>query len=183
MSLERHSARLRLNTRMISTGRTGFAVFAVGALLGMGGCGDQDSGTDGGAGGSSCYGSGGQTSTREETESSEVSQQCQDEGMTALPYAVQGPGPEPDTVRMVYASGGSITPCAARLEGDTLVLLVLDPQISTMDLRPHCAQVNLSAAGIDSVEDGTSVEDLPEQDRRNLENSLGGECEPVPIID
>ncbi len=169
--------------RMISTGPVGFAVFAVGALLLMTGCGDEDGGSDGGPGGSGGYGSGGQTSSTQETEPAEVSQQCQDEGVTEVPYAVQGPGPEPDTVRMVYASGGSITPCAARLEEGKLVLLVLDPQISTMDLRPHCAQVNLSAAGIESVEDGTSAEDMPEQDRRNLEDSLQGECEPVPIID
>jgi hypothetical protein len=163
--------------RMISSRRIGLAVFAVSALLAVGGCGSDDD--EGGSASTAA----GESGTTEATGSADVSKQCKDEGMAEMPYAVQGPGVEPDTVRMAYASGGSITPCAARLQGDKLVLLVLDPQISTMDLVPHCAQVNLSAAGITEVGDGTSSEEMPEADRRNLEDALEGECEPVPIID
>jgi hypothetical protein len=157
--------------------RIGFAVFAVGVSLAMGGCGSDD---DEGGGDATADDESG---TTEATGSADLSKQCEGEGMARMPYAVQGPGVEPNTVRMAYASGGSITPCAARLQGDRLVSMVLDPKISTMDLVPHCAQVNLSAAGITEVGDGTSSEEMPEADRRPLEAALGGECEPVPIID
>jgi phosphatidylethanolamine-binding protein (PEBP) family uncharacterized protein len=168
---------------MISTRRIGFAVFAVGTLLVVGGCGDEDDGGDAGSG-SSGYGSGGVTTTTEASESAEISRACQDEGMVEQPYGAQAYGPDGATVRMAYASGGSITPCAARLEGSTLVLLVLDPDVSTMDLRTHCAEVDLEGTDVTGVDDGTSGEQQVDADKRALEDALeGNECVPVPIVE
>jgi hypothetical protein len=169
--------------RMTFTGRVKFAVFAVGTLLVVGGCGDEDDGSDAG-GGTPGYGSGGLTTTTEASEPAEVSQACQDEGMVEQPYGAQAHGPDGATVRMAYASGGSITPCATRLEGSMLVLLVLDPDISTMDLRTHCAEVDLEGTDVTGVDDGTSGDQQLDADKRALEDALSGdECVPVPIIE
>ena len=170
--------------RMTSSIRIGFAVFAVGVLLATGGCGDEDDGSDG-AGGSSGYGSGGaQSTTTDASESAAVSQECQDEGMVEHPYGAQAYGPDGATVRMAYASGGSITPCAARLEGSTLVLMVLDPDISTMDLRTHCAEVDLEETDVTGVDDGTSGDQQVDADKRALVDALeGNDCVPVPILE
>ena len=169
---------------MISSRRIGFAVFAVGVLLAAGGCGNEDDDGSDGGGGAGYGGGGAQTTTTEASESAEVSQECQDEGMAEHPYGAQAYGPDGATVRMAYASGGSITPCAARLEGSTLVLMVLDPDISTMDLRTHCAEVDLEGTDVTGVDDGTSPEQTHGADKHALEDALNGnDCVRVPVIE
>lgn len=156
--------------------RIAFTVFAACLslfLIALAGCGDDGSPSepaDPGAG-------------PEVEATGELSAVCRKEGTKEQAYGAQGPGPTPGTVRVAYASGGSIFPCSARLDGDVLVLSVLDPKYSTLDLRVHCAEVDIGAAGIEDVESGVSETNDFGVGSGSLEAALGeNDCERIPIL-
>jgi hypothetical protein len=141
--------------------RIAFAVFAVGvllALLALTGRGDD-------------------------IDSPELSAGCQETGTQGQDYAAQAPGSSFQSARVSYANSSPTLPCAMSLDGTRLTLFVADPENYIMDLRVHCAEVELEGISFKELEDGTSNNDQLGTDQAVLEDALEQGCARVPLID